>query len=145
MPLEQTTITPKYVNPPKPGKKMGNVKLDDGTVFFCYPGELDKMQAGVSSVVHFERTKFGDNPVNVIKEVEGGNAVPPSQGAAVGSPSLTSPPNTQQNPNRDLHIFICGVVNNAVQAGAIDPGNSESIMQVMAASYDAFTKFWATN
>ena len=44
--LEDATLTVQYVNEPKPGKKLGNIKSDDGQIWFVVPAMLRRFSAG---------------------------------------------------------------------------------------------------
>lgn len=43
---EQVEVTIQYVNPPKPGKKFGNIKTAEKGTIFCLPGLLKEFSGG---------------------------------------------------------------------------------------------------
>ncbi len=52
----ESTITPKYVNPPKEGRKTGSVKATDGIYYDVWPESLPQFQPnGVYNVEFTER------------------------------------------------------------------------------------------
>lgn len=89
------TVQVKFVNPPKPGKKMGNIKLEDGSQIYFYP---DKHQFNKGSYqVETEMQTWGDKTVEVVKSVQAAA----NGGGKYGQTDLTTAE----------RIYVCGILN----------------------------------
>jgi hypothetical protein len=66
-------ITPKYVSPPKDGKKFGNVVTGSGNdkaMYMFMPGPVE-LKPGQEYDIEFIEVKWGESSVKVIKSVDG--------------------------------------------------------------------------
>lgn len=104
----QATLTPKYVNQPLPGKKLGSIKDQQDVKWFVDPGLLGSFHQGTAITVEWEPMKFSDGKES--KKITGvvhGAAPAQSNGAA---PAMG-------NNNTGREIFITGVVGRSMGSG----------------------------
>lgn len=70
-------ITVKYVNQPKPGKKLGNVKDDQGNYWFVQPAMLSQFAPGMKCKVEYKAGTFSDGTESrTVTKIIGGNLAP---------------------------------------------------------------------
>jgi hypothetical protein len=124
----QATIQVKYVNPPKPGGKMANVKDAEGNVYFFYP---DKFSAQPGETVEYEQQNWKGKPALVIK----GSLMPVApditkRPPAAPAPAYVPPAHFREPPaanghatGKDKLIFVTGVVGRAMGSGKYDPND----------------------
>jgi hypothetical protein len=129
----QVTITPKYVNEPKPGKKNWSIK-DQGDVYYSIPPDMaPSFKVGQPVTVDYQSKDFGGRSINMVERVYAAQApmqqapLPPQVLAnlANGSPA----PQVRNGDPRSEDIFVAGVVNNAIayQSHPVD-GRSLSVL-----------------
>jgi hypothetical protein len=114
----QATIQVKYDNPPKPGKKMANVKDAAGVTYFYYPDKMG-FQAGETVTIDYDVQDWGGKPMNVVKAIVPNGYRGPQQAQTVAAPSYTpAPPNGNGHAtDKDKLIFVTGVVGRAMGSG----------------------------
>ncbi|HEY6020489.1 MAG TPA: hypothetical protein VIY48_11470 [Candidatus Paceibacterota bacterium] len=57
--MPTATVTVAYINPPKPGKKMGSIKSQDGAYYGVWPDKLSMFEVGNTySIVFTEENGF---------------------------------------------------------------------------------------
>jgi hypothetical protein len=131
-------IAVKYSNPPKEGKKFGNIKSQDGTAYFWNPRILGPMpQQGGTIEATVANEKWGDSVVNVITSVTGKDA-----DSRQPSPGLPNPPRVHQgsvNANERM-IFITGVVGRAMGSGQFSANDVKLLALAARDAYEAVTK-----
>lgn len=98
-----TTITPKYINDPKPGKKMYSVKDDGGNLYLCYDNIARQLTEGTAIEVVTEPASW-NNEMTIIKGIAGAPASGPQQSAAAALPVRT------QAANKDRLIVLQTIV-----------------------------------
>ena len=118
-------MIPQYVNQPKPGKKLGNVKTTDGKTYFFDPAEF-MFTAGSSYNIETRPMPFKDQktgePMLLISKVL------PNTPQAPATPSVGATPPGQpaefQPADAAMHhaacIFMSGAVNHAIAAGKVE-------------------------
>ena len=106
--MTTATITPKYVNQPMPGKKLGSIKDQQDVKWFIDPGLLGSFRQGTAITIEWAPMKFQDgSEAKKITGVVHGAAPAQSNGAAPIS----------GNNNTGREIFITGVVGRAMGSG----------------------------
>ena len=95
--MPQTSVTIKYVNPAKPGKKMGSIKTEDGTYYAVWPDKLAKLSAG--STVEIEYEQEGD-----IKFLR--NILSP-----IGNGAYSQTGGSKGTPQQSVEMFVMGFLN----------------------------------
>lgn len=108
MHTETITVTPKYVNQPKPGGKMGNIN-DGQKHIFMWPEKLNLFEVGKSYQIEVEITpKAGEKPfVKFSKMLETVASEPAPQGETSSAPRNDT----------SKEIFVTGVVGRAMGSG----------------------------
>lgn len=99
------TVTPKYLNMPKPGKSYGSIKLANGNKMVGRAEVLGMMQPGSTYTVETETQRWGDGDVEVIKQATLANGAAPAAGAA-------DPYEKRPTPTIDAErMFVAGALN----------------------------------
>lgn len=65
--MQTATIDVSFVNPPKPGKKMGSVKTRDDDFYLVFPEDLAKFSPGQTYQVNYETNNFNGTDFKTIK------------------------------------------------------------------------------
>ena len=109
--MTQASVTPKYVNPPKPGKTLGSIKDQGDVLWLCEPGLLGSFSPGKPITVEYETMKFRDGTerpkiTGVVHGTTNGSA-----------PAQEAPRGNGHQPNQGREIFITGVVGRAMGSG----------------------------
>lgn len=136
--LEDAKITVQYVNEPKPGKKLGNVKDADGQIWFVRPNMLNLFRPGEDYKVEYTESHANGMMYRHIK-----SAYPATPPRAMTAPSNTTPairtPALQTNGNqyyrptapRDSErMFVCSTLNAFIQTGRIECDENALIERV---------------
>ena len=112
--MNTASITVAFVNPAAAGKKMGNIKLDDGSFYSVSPSMLSQFQPKGKYEVSYEEREYQGKMYRTVKTVKPLSA-PTANGGGSGSGKYGSPdPATSEN------IFVCGVMNALAGAGQLD-------------------------
>lgn len=113
--MNTATVTVAYVNPVAPGKKMGSIKLDDGSFYSVSPTMLSQFQPKGKYEVTYESHDFNGKTYRTVKTVK---ALAAPNGATAAAPSGgrygATDPGTSEN------IFVCGVMNALAGAGQLE-------------------------
>ena len=102
--MTTATVTPKYVNQVKAGKKFGSIKDQAGTLWLVEPGLLGSFSPGASTTVEWSPMKFPDG-------TEGRKITGIVHGANGSAPALPA------HGNQGREIFITGIVGRAMGSG----------------------------
>ena len=126
--MTQAILTPKYVNAPKPGKKMGSIKDQAGILWLCDPGLLTSFSPGRPATVEAETVKFNDG--TVMQKITGivHGAEPATNGAAHHG--------NERQPNAGREIFITGIVGRAMGSGQFAIADITALTAAAAAAWD---------
>lgn len=128
----QTTITPKYLNEPKPGKKNWSIKDEAGVYYSVAPDMVASMKVGQPVTFDYKVNNFQGKDFNIVERVYGTN---PSQAApAMLNQPLSSQAGQGHNSNghknggdaKSEDIFVCGVVNHAIASQSL-PLDAQSL------------------
>lgn len=122
--MTTATVTPKYVNQPKAGKKFGSIKDQAGVFWLVEPGLLGSFSPGTATIVEWKAEKFQD-----------GTDVKKITGIVHGANGATPTPAAHSNQGRE--IFITGVVGRAMGSGKFAIGDIPGLTGQAAASWDA--------
>ncbi len=107
----------KFVNQPKPGKKLGNVKTADNRTFFFDPAEF-AFTVGASYEIETKPLPFGNDMLIITKVLP--NAAP--QGPSLSpspSPAAAAPKYAEPNAAPWFMPFVSNTVAHAIAAGHI--------------------------
>jgi hypothetical protein len=130
------TVEIQYVNPPKPGKKMGSIKTKDGTYYNVWPDKLHLFQPGQTQMIEYQERSNGSGgkfltAVGVVNPAQ--VQMPASDNfQASGSPAKPWPGPQQsrksvQEAHKDEMIFVMNQAAAAIRAGQIVVGSPEYI------------------
>jgi hypothetical protein len=104
-PVETAEITVQYVNPPKEGKKWGNIKSTAGEAYFGPPSMLSRYQPGETCKIEYELGGTDGTLKSLKRKID----VP----QALQRP--TPPPmRGRTNPTDSEQIFVCALLKELV-------------------------------
>lgn len=102
------TIIPKFINQPKPGKKMWSLKLED-EAFFMFPAALSsQLKVGGTYKVDYEESDFNGQTYRTIRKVEQ---------QAAPSPTGTS---RKTDPIDSDNMHCCAILTAFIKAGKVE-------------------------
>lgn len=127
--MTTATVTVKYVNHPKPGQKKGTIKAADGRIFGVWPDKLNQFQQNGTYEIDYDVEEWNGKTymtVKVVRPVNQQQAQPGhnSGGNGGGGSAYTA---------KDEQIFVCGALNNAIAARAVEPTTVSMMAFVNAA------------
>lgn len=141
--LQHATITVAYLNQPQAGKKNWSIKTSDGTYYSVPAGLAGMFQQGGTNTITYEDKLFNGKVFHMIRDAK------PAQQQASPAPAPQSQYNGGGSPSahqsKDEHIFLCGIINQAVSSGQINPHNATEIVAVGIAAREAYAAIWAAN
>lgn len=115
-------ITPKYLNPPKQGKKMASVKDENDDLYWLPPDFLSWLQKGEAADITWNAQKWGSMDARVVTAINGrditGAAQPGPQDRPAPSPAH-APTRSTSDSEKSLEMFCMGVVGRIGGAGVI--------------------------
>lgn len=115
-------ITPKYLDPPKQGKKMAKVKDEAGDIYWLPPDFLSWLQKGEGADITWNQQKWGEMDARVVIAINGrditGAAQPGRNDRPAPSPTH-APTRSASDSEKALEIFCTGVVQRVAGAGMI--------------------------
>lgn len=156
--LQTVTITPKYVNPPKEGKKYGTIKTADGMSYAAGPAVTSQCQPGVPVTIEWEGQQWSGSPVMVVNRVVAPAAGAPTPNQGHGSPNgmYAPPPNPpppthhpDAAPSRhagyqptwtDRQIFVLGMAQRTMQTGQFPLTELEQVVLAADSAFDALLR-----
>ena len=115
-------ITPKYLDPPKQGKKMAKVKDEAGDVYWLPPDYLNWLQKGEPADLTWNQQKWGNMDARVVTAINGRDitgAAQPGPGDRPAPAANNAPVRTATDSEKSLEMFCMGVVGRVGGAGII--------------------------
>lgn len=150
--LLQATVTPKFIDPPKEGKKNWRVK-DANNEAWSIPANLkDKFAVGQPIDIAYEDTSFQGKTFHMVKDARPAAAqaqapAPQTNGNGHAAPTPAPAGNgyaRQPTPLIDAErMFVCGAVNAAIQSGRLDL-TTASVAGAVNAMRDAWAATFGT-
>jgi len=107
------TVTVRYVNPPKPGKKWGSIKTVDDEYIGCAPKDLAKMSEGNTYTVTYE--VLANSGAKMLRSIDAGSA-PATNGAAAPRSNGSY---GKKTPEEESRMFAMG---HCIEAGLVVEG-----------------------
>ena len=126
--MTQATVTPKYVNQPKPGGKMGSIKDSAGELWLLDPGLLASFSPGRATTVEWASFAYKDGGTG--KKITGIVHGASTNGSAAPQPA---------HGNQGREIFITGVVGRAMGSGKFGFDEIPNLTRVAAAAWEIVT------
>ena len=108
--MQTAQVTVAYVNEPQKNPNYGSIKSADGIYYGVHKSKLHLFNKGQTYNIVYTTNEKG---YHSFKEF------------AAPTPSASPPPAHAANGSRDEHIFVCGIVNNAIRAGTLTLGVAE--------------------
>jgi hypothetical protein len=140
------TIDVKYVNPPKNGnaKAPWSVKDAHGQYWKYWPDRSGRIDAGTTIQVEWkEGDEYQGKRDQIITKVIGLDANPPPPRASTnGNAAPAAAPRPAQDDRTPERIFVCGIINASIQAGALQPFNAGDIAAVGQAAQQAYAQLF---
>ncbi len=118
----QVTITVAEVTSPPPGKKMWAVYDTTGKKWLAWQDKAALMQRGASYVLtKIKTSEFKGNTLYTIEDFQMLQAAPPPGAPAPQQATQAQNPAPAQSlpPTQNEHIWVQGILQRAVQAGAV--------------------------
>ena len=131
---QQATVTAKYVNWPKDGKRFGSIKTPEGEMYWGEKPQLDRIAQGSTVTFEWEPQTWGEKPVKVIKLVHGTSQ--PTPAPANGQAAPAPRPMSNSAPVKDEEaIFVTGVVGRAMGSGQFTTQDVKLLTLAAAEAY----------
>ena len=128
--MQLETITVQYVNPPKPGKKMGSIKDVAGRYINVWPDKLAQFQPNQTYSVLLEQGEWQGKTTYTLKSMA--DDAPAARPHLVPAPQAVQTPRAMQAiPPRETsardaeRMFVCSLLNAAIQSGQVEIGSGE--------------------
>lgn len=115
----QVQIIPKYVNPPKPGGKMGSIKDQEGGFYLVSPAYLSNFQIGQPVNIEYGEKMGQQGPIRFINSINGLRITGQQGPVQAGDRPAPTPQNVPQS-DKEEGMFIMGVVGRAMGSGKFE-------------------------
>lgn len=115
--MPTTAIKVSFVNEPKPGKKMGSIRTDDGVYYSVYPEKLDMFLPGQSYRINYTTSASGYHTFKNMAtdaEIDGPIVVPLMVANGRGAPA-------QPAHTKSVEMFVMGVIGRTLQSTGTVP------------------------
>lgn len=117
---QTATITVKYVNPPKPGKKRGTIKDESDTFYGVWPDKIALFQQGRTYAIEYTSQEAnGQTWHTIVSAVQQAEVAPAAAAAkqATGGGGQVYRETCAKDAER---MFVCSMMNAFIQAGKLD-------------------------
>ncbi len=120
--MQLETITVQYVNPPKPGKKMGSIKDTAGRYINVWPDKLDQFQPNGTYNVMLEQGEWQGKTTYTLKSMaDDTQRVPAAKPVTQAVPLKPIPLSPRETSPRDAErMFVCSLMNAAIQGKQVN-------------------------
>ena len=109
--MPTATINVQYVNPPKPGKKLGNIKTVDGQFYGVDPTQLGQFSPGMAYTIEYDTHTFQGKEYKTFRRMDGALPLPAPAPTHSGRPAQT----------QAVEMFTMGVIGRALQGSGTVP------------------------
>ena len=148
--MKTVDVNISFVNPPKPGKKMGSIKTKDNVLYWVYADKLAQFSPGMHTIEYTDDPGRDGKPflkaLSVLVPCDqlpnGGTKqipIPDMSPSRVIKPFPADPQEHSGEYLKNRHIFVCGAINNAIASKQIDVTNKDelkAIVQMLGDVYD---------
>ncbi len=117
------TVTVKFINQPKEGKKEGSIRVQDDSFYGVPPALLAQFQPGGTYEVEYTTREWQGKTFKSVKSAKAVGAAP------AGFPGFTG--TGGHDKDTPMRIFICGAYNNAIQAGQLNILNEDDCLKAV--------------
>ena len=112
--MPNATITVKYVNKPREGKKLGTIKTPDNQIYGVYPEKLGEFQENGIYDIEYRESQFPDGgSFKTITSAAKKGEAPRPMGRGPMAPRETSMKDAER-------MFVCSLLNAAITSGKVD-------------------------
>jgi hypothetical protein len=106
-------VTVKYINQPKPGKKMGSIGTECKKYINMWPNQLEQFSVGSQYDVPVETGEWNGNVTYKL------NGEPKLLNAQAHTPSNSAPANSGFDEDKQIKIWTQGVLQALIQSGQV--------------------------
>lgn len=121
--MTTTTVTVAYVNAPRPNKKKGTIKVDDGSYYLAFPNILSQFREGGKYEITYETSEYQGRmyrTVQTVKALDGSSNVSAPQVFQAPEPAMSGARYGNADDKTAERIFVCGALNAAITSKAIE-------------------------
>jgi hypothetical protein len=113
--MPTATVTVRWVNQPKEGRKLGSIKTDDNQLFGVWPETLGEFKPNGIYEIEYTERHFDDGKIyKTVKTVAPKGMAPPRPaGNRFSGPRETSMKDAER-------MFVCSLLNAAIQSGKVE-------------------------
>ena len=111
--MPTATITVKWVNQPKPGKKKGSIKTADDQIFGVWADKLGNFQQNGIYDIEYDTEDWNGQTYKTIKSAALKGQASRPMGRGPMAPRETSMKDAER-------MFVCSLINAAIQAGKVE-------------------------
>jgi hypothetical protein len=124
MPVAEVTV--KYINQPKPGKKMGSIKTTGDEYYNVWPDKLSLFQAGQNYTIEYDQNEQG---FKSFKKMVGGSGAQQVGTTAVvtGNMAAARAQAPHKGDAKAEEMFVMGFLNRAYQGSGGVPSETELV------------------
>lgn len=115
--MPTATIVAEYVNPPKPGKKQGSVKGNDGHYYGVDPSQLGQFTQGGTYTIEYDTRIFQGKEYRNFRRMDG-----------VAPQTASKPSTSSSSHTKSVEMACMGIVGRAVQGVGTVP-DGETLMR----------------
>lgn len=133
--MNTATVKVAFVNQPKPGRKQGSIKTEEGTYIGVWPEQLSKFKPGGTYEIEYETNEKG---YHTMKRLVGGDIVPPTAGQALNKTSSFA----KGSDTKAVEMVVMGIVGRAHQSTGTLP-DEDTLYGQMLAVRAAWTRAFA--
>lgn len=119
--LIEKTVTVKFVNQPREGKKLGSIRIQDDSYIGVWPNDLDKFQPKGTYTILCK--KYNDS-FTFVRMANADSPAPRSQPVAAGNDDLKAE-----------EIFVTGIVGRAMGGGHFGIHDIDALTKAAVAAW----------
>lgn len=127
--MPSTTINVRFINQPKPGQRSGSVRDANGVYYGVPPNMLGMFRENTSYEIFYEESQGRDGRTYYnIKTVNPVGGPPQSSFPGVQNPLPRAASQHSAGPDKSEQIWVQGLVQAAIQAGAVNAGDTSAVI-----------------
>lgn len=126
------TVQVRYVNRPKPGKKMGSIKTADDVYFSVHPSKLGYFQPGGTYDIEYSSREYNGTVFYTVENIANSDGAVPApapraQQRSASPATQAAPAQFMKNPKEQEQIFCVAIMKSMIEAGQIQPTMQDHI------------------
>jgi hypothetical protein len=140
MPVAEVTV--KYINQPKPGKKMGSIKTTGDEYYNVWPDKLHMFHAGQNYTIEYDQNEQG---FKSFKKLVGGSGAQQVGTTAVVTGNMAAAraqAPTRSGDAKSEEMFVMGFMNRCYQGAGTVPPHSQLVIELRTLR-SAWQEAWA--